>query len=64
MDNLKGDFMKKAILGFIFAAFAAGAMATTGYLTGEQVKGQWKYCYYSNGKVVTVKAYKICPRRA
>ena len=32
-----------------------------GALDHEYVKGMWKYCYYTNGKVVTIKSYELCP---
>lgn len=41
--------------------FATSAFALMGFLEDEFTNGSLKYCYYSNGVVITVKSYKLCP---
>jgi hypothetical protein len=37
------------------------ASASFGTLTSSDTSGSNKYCKYSNGVVVTIKNYEVCP---
>jgi len=52
--------MKKLILAALLAV-TFSANAVTGYLNSQWVEGQWRYCKYSNGKILTVKSHRVCP---
>lgn len=52
--------MKSAIFS-IALLFSASAFAVTGYLQGEQTNGMLKYCKYSNGVIITVNSFELCP---
>lgn len=53
--------MKKltAILFMVF--FSLSASALTGFLESQWTEGQWKYCKYSNGKIITISNVSLCP---
>lgn len=51
----------KTIIGAFALAFCASAFAYPGVLEREWVNGQYRYCKYNNGVVVTVNAYDLCP---
>jgi len=40
---------------------SSGAYALKGFLDSQSTEGQWRYCKYSNGKVITIAVTKICP---
>jgi hypothetical protein len=42
-------------------SFSLLASASFGTLTSSDVSGSNKYCKYSNGVVVTIKNYEVCP---
>lgn len=44
------------ILSFPFVA-----SASFGTLTSSDTSGSNKYCKYSNGVVITIKNYEVCP---
>jgi len=52
--------MKSAVA--IFVVFGcASAFAVMGTLTSQSVNGSLRYCKYSNGVIVTVNSYELCP---
>ena len=52
--------MKSAVA--IFLVFGcASAFAVMGILTGQSINGGLRYCQYSNGVIVTVNSYELCP---
>lgn len=50
----------KKVLAIIAMSICASAWAF-GSLVGEQVNGSVKYCKYSNGVIITVNSYELCP---
>lgn len=56
--------MKKltTILAVTILAFTAVANAK-GILTDDKVRGDLRYCYYSDGSVVTIDRMSICKNR-
>ena len=51
----------KNILFIGLAVFSVSAFALTGFLDKQWTEGSNKYCKYSNGKIVTVASYQLCP---
>ena len=45
----------------MISTFATSAAAITGFKKDEWVSGQHKYCEYTNGVIITIKSYKLCP---
>jgi hypothetical protein len=50
--------MKKIILLALMLTAIASASA---YYVGEEISGTKKYCTYSDGTVITVNSYDMCP---
>lgn len=42
-------------------SFPLAALASFGTLTSSDTSGSNKYCKYSNGVVITIKNYEVCP---
>lgn len=53
--------MKKIILAALLLVVSNKAAAFQGFLENEAVIEQYKYCSYSNGKIITIRSYKLCP---
>jgi len=53
--------MKKLIMLIILLSVVT-AYAAQAYLVSDSTRGQWKYCQYSDGRVITIQSYQICPR--
>ncbi len=51
----------KVLVGIIALLTAASAFAVFGTLVGQSIKGSLKYCEYSNGVILTIASYQICP---
>ena len=56
-------FMKtKMILAATLIAMTeTSALALKGFIRDEWTNGNKKYCEYSNGVIITIKSYKLCP---
>lgn len=52
--------MKKLIVLMIIL-ICATAYAIPGYLVSTTDVGQWRYCKYDDGRVITIKLYQLCP---
>lgn len=52
--------MKKLIVLMIMLISLA-AYAIPGYLVSTTDVGQWRYCKYDDGRVITIKQYQLCP---
>jgi len=52
--------MKKLIVLIILLA-TVSAYAYQAYLVSSAVNGQWRYCKYSDGRVITIESWKVCP---
>ena len=52
---------KLILAATLIAMSATNAMALKGFLDDEWTKGNKKYCEYSNGVIITIKSYKLCP---
>lgn len=59
----EGRSMKKMLAAAIIALTTAPAIATgvTVFLQRQEVRGQYRYCYYTGGYILTVQAYELCP---
>jgi len=53
--------MKKTLAALAILLTCSSAFAIMGFLQSEQVNGSVKYCKYSNGVIVTVQSYELCP---
>ena len=53
--------MKRLFIAATTILLCASAFAAFGALEKEWVKDSLKYCKYSNGVILTVKAYELCP---
>lgn len=53
--------MKKTFAAILVMAICTSAFAMFGSLVGEQTNGNVKYCKYSNGVIITIESYKVCP---
>ena len=51
----------KIFIAIIALVGSASAFAVFGTLVSETVNGSLKYCKYSNGVVITIKSYEVCP---
>jgi hypothetical protein len=51
----------KAIIFCMLLILSSSALALTGFLNGERTQGMNKYCYYSNGVVITINSISLCP---
>jgi len=52
--------MKKLFM-IIILLVTVSAYAYTSYLSTSYVKGQWRYCEYSDGRVITIDSWRMCP---
>jgi len=43
------------------ALASTNALAITGFLNGQSTSGMHRYCYYSNGVILTISATSLCP---
>ena len=59
--DLKEFFMPKFAYFLIVMSFPLAASASFGTLTSSDTSGSNKYCKYSNGVVITIKNYEVCP---
>ena len=53
--------MKKLVAAATIIMCTAPAFAVTGFLQSESINGGLKYCYYSNGAILTVASHSLCP---
>jgi len=53
--------MKTIILALALLLAASSTHAIFASKTAEWIEGQWKYCKYSDGRVITIKTYELCP---
>jgi hypothetical protein len=53
--------MNKPFITLALLSFHLVAVAAFGTLTGTSVNGENRYCKYSNGVVITIKSYEVCP---
>ena len=51
----------KIFIAIIALLGSASAFAVFGTLVSETINGSLKYCKYSNGVVITIKSYEMCP---
>lgn len=51
--------MKKLVLLFVILTIPTSAFAAI--LVDEHIDGEWKHCVYSNGVVISIRAYQLCP---
>jgi hypothetical protein len=53
--------MLKLVCFVTALSFSFFALASFGTLTSSDTSGSNKYCKYSNGVVITIKNYEVCP---
>lgn len=53
--------MKKFLMAIILASITVSAYAIFGSLVEQKTNGALKYCKYSNGVIITVNNYELCP---
>jgi hypothetical protein len=53
--------MKKMLIALTIATACGSAYAVFGTLVGEKINGGLKYCTYSNGVILTINSYEVCP---
>ncbi len=53
--------MKKLLLIIALSFVATSSLQAFGTLTGEQVNGMNKICFYSDGSAITVSSVSLCP---
>lgn len=53
--------MLKLVCFVTALSFPFVALASFGTLTSSDTSGSNKYCKYSNGVVITIKNYEVCP---
>ena len=51
----------KHFLSVIALLVVAGPALAFGSLVSQQVNGSLRYCKYSNGVIVTINSYELCP---
>ena len=51
----------KTIVALVTVLFSMSAFAIYGTLQSSTIEGANKYCKYSNGVIITIKSYKLCP---
>lgn len=51
----------KTFIAIIALVGSTSAFAVFGTLVSETINGSLKYCKYSNGVVITIKSYEVCP---
>ncbi len=55
------EIMKKVLLGVSIVAVLATSVYAFGTLTGSQINGLNKICFYSDGSAITVSSASVCP---
>jgi len=53
--------MKKIIFAAAILSITAPAFAVMGFLQSQHTSGSLRFCHYSNGAIVTVQSYELCP---
>ena len=53
--------MFKALSFSVLLSFHLVAAASFGSLVSSETSGSNKYCKYSNGVIITIKNYEVCP---
>ena len=53
--------MFKALSFTVLLSFHLVAAASFGSLVSREISGSNQYCKYSNGVIVTIKSYEVCP---
>ena len=53
--------MKKLLITLFALASMASLAYATGMYTGEKMNGNKKYCYYTDGTVITIEYTGMCP---
>lgn len=53
--------MKFVLAAAILSLSTNSAFAVVGIIDEEWTNGSLKYCSYSNGVIITIKSYKLCP---
>lgn len=51
----------KSAVAIIALAFSMSAFAVFTTLSSEWTKGQYRYCKYSDGRIITVDVVALCP---